>query len=230
MIGSLLPPAVVQAGISFCDAPLVGPSAALSGTVLRVALSSATAGESVPFTAVLHAPQRLKAAQYWTDEERTAASEKIAAQWLARPGGRCRKLYKKAKSTEIARRCAADEVLTVHARFVEQLDILTNLWRRYLCELLAVEDNPDGGEGAELVKGIFPYLDAIASVSAELRETLLGCNRGGHALVSLDDADQSSYVAYLVAHARRLQRRRWDGVSVRPVSYTHLTLPTICSV
>ena len=218
---ALLPPQRVTLPLGFSDAPAVGPTSALAGSVLRlgVAGGGAPASGCVKFTVIVHAPRTLKAATFYTDAERTFASARIAAHWLARPKGKCRKMLSKLRSAEKGRRAASEEVLSVHTRFLSQLDVLSEVWRRQLRELLAVdvtdEEQADGNVGAELVQGIFPYLDAIASVSGGLLDTLRTANRGFHALANLGDAEHSSYVSRLVSHVRDQQRHSWSGGVVR---------------
>ena len=212
---NLLPPfPAVQPPCSFSDAPEVGPTAVLSGAVLRVGLPQSalqTLGGGVRFTAVIHAPRRLKAATYYTDGEKSFASERIAAHWLARPKGKDRKLAKKLKASEVGRKFAADEVLAVHDRFLKQLEVLSDLWRGQLKELLAVEDNSDGGEGAELVQGIFPYLDAMERIDWAARNAL--ALQWNH-VVNLDDAEHSGNASL----SRTLNNNREGGPCVRAAS------------
>lgn len=213
---ALVATSAITLPIGFADEPGVGPTDALSGAVLRFAMG-ATQGGTVRFSVIIHAPRPLKATSYWTREERYFASQKLVSAWLARPGGKCHKLFKKVRSAEVGRRAATDEVLQVHTRFLGQLDVLAGLWRQQLMQLLAVEDNADGGDGAELVRGIFPYLDAIRSVSTGLLKTLQTCNKGASALINLAEAEHTSYVCHLVRHIRGQQRLQWpdDAVHLR---------------
>ena len=135
-----------------------------------VASSSAVAERSaeptVHFTASLLAANRLVVSTYWTDDERVSAARRLEGAHFRRADG---KRLAKLKRTEYKRKRALLELLDVHARFLGHVDVLANVWRAALREMMAADEDATssagGAGGAALVDSIFPSLDTIQSVS-----------------------------------------------------------------
>ena len=168
-------------------------------------------GAPVHVSVSLLAPFRLYVSAYWTDEERVTAARLIEGA-LARRLDRRRLV--KLRRAEYKRMRSLLEVLEVHARFLSHLNVLANVWRAGLRELMMADEADEGAGGGQkqgraLVDSIFPSLDTIHSMSSALSKRLHASNLGVHALSSLSECEHASFTCMLIRRLRDALREGW---------------------
>ena len=181
-------------------------------------------GAPVHVSVSLLAPFRLFVSAYWTDEERVTAARLIEGAHASRLD---RRRLVKLRRTEYKRMRSLVEVLEVHDRFLSHLNVLANVWRAGLRELMVTDEADEGAGGGQkqgraFVDSIFPSLDTIHSMSSALSERLHASNLGAHALSSLTECEHASFTCMLI---RRLRDALREGWPTKPTATDARSLP-----
>ena len=161
----------------------------------------------------VHAPQPLLISHHWSNHELSIAASRVQ-RWLL--GFRARRQLQKLRKGERRRQKCIEELLDVHARFVRQLQVLSDLWRRRIAELTHVS----GTSGDErLVNSIFPSLDAIVSMSTALSRALSEAHRGTHPLLATPvDAERKSIGSVFLTYAESFKVFQARAANFEPVA------------